>query len=68
MSLKKLIDLPDLGDQRGGLVAIEANRHIPFEIKRIYYIFSASKDAFPIAACTIPVLSTLKSILPALTS
>ena len=26
MSLKKLIDLPDLGDQRGGLVAIEANQ------------------------------------------
>ncbi|MFW1951646.1 MULTISPECIES: WxcM-like domain-containing protein [Acinetobacter] len=44
MSLKKLIDLPDLGDQRGGLVAIEANQHIPFDIKRIYYIFAASKD------------------------
>lgn len=43
MSLKKLIDLPDLGDQRGGLVAIEANQHIPFDIKRIYYIFAASK-------------------------
>jgi len=44
MSLKKLIDLPDLGDERGGLVAIEANQHIPFDIKRIYYIFAASKD------------------------
>ena len=40
MSLKKLIDLPDLGDERGGLVAIEANQHIPFDIKRIYYIFA----------------------------
>ena len=44
MSLKKLIDLPDLGDERGGLVSIEANQHIPFDIKRIYYIFAASKD------------------------
>ena len=31
-------------------------------------ILAASKDAFPIDACTIPVLSTLKSILPPLTS
>ncbi|ENX64562.1 MULTISPECIES: WxcM-like domain-containing protein [Acinetobacter] len=44
MSLKKLIDLPDLGDERGGLVSVEANQHIPFDIKRIYYIFAASKD------------------------
>lgn len=40
MSLVKFIDLPDLGDERGGLVAIESNKNIPFEIKRIYYIFA----------------------------
>lgn len=39
MSLINLIELPDLGDERGGLVAIESNKNIPFEIKRIYYIF-----------------------------
>jgi len=39
MSLIRLIDLPPLGDVRGSLVAIEANRHIPFEVKRVYYIF-----------------------------
>ena len=44
MSLKKLINLPNLGDERGGLVAVEANQHIPFDIKRIYYIFATSKD------------------------
>ncbi len=44
MSLVQLIDLPDLGDERGGLVTIEANKTIPFDIKRIYYIFAASKD------------------------
>ncbi|UXD87943.1 sugar 3,4-ketoisomerase [Thalassolituus hydrocarboniclasticus] len=40
MSLIRLIDLPSLGDERGSLVAIEANKHIPFEVKRVYYIFA----------------------------
>lgn len=39
MSLIHRIDLPSLGDERGSLVAIEANKHIPFEVKRVYYIF-----------------------------
>lgn len=40
MSLVKFIELPNLGDERGGLVAIESQKNIPFEIKRIYYIFN----------------------------
>ncbi len=32
MSLIKLIDLPSLGDQRGGLVAIESNQSIPLRL------------------------------------
>jgi dTDP-4-dehydrorhamnose 3,5-epimerase-like enzyme len=40
MSLVKLIDLPSFGDNRGGLVAIESNQSIPFEVKRLYYIFN----------------------------
>ncbi|MDP5030879.1 MAG: FdtA/QdtA family cupin domain-containing protein [Paraglaciecola sp.] len=39
MSLIRLIDLPYLGDDRGSLVSIEANNHIPFEVKRVYYIY-----------------------------
>lgn len=42
MSLVKLIDLPNLGDERGGLVAIESAQSIPFDIKRLYYIFNTS--------------------------
>lgn len=42
MSLVKLIDLPDLGDDRGGLVAIESNQSVPFEVKRLYYIFNTT--------------------------
>lgn len=45
MSLIKLIDLPSLGDQRGGLVAIESNHSIPFEIRRLYYIFNTTNQS-----------------------
>ncbi|SMR74728.1 sugar 3,4-ketoisomerase [Marinobacterium sediminicola] len=38
-NLVKLIDLPPLGDDRGSLVAVEANKTVPFDIKRVYYIF-----------------------------
>lgn len=37
--LLKLIDFPPLGDDRGSLVALEANKTVPFDIKRVYYIF-----------------------------
>lgn len=40
MSLVKLIDLPNFSDDRGGLVAIESNQSIPFNVKRLYYIFN----------------------------
>lgn len=43
MSLITLIDLPVLGDERGSLVALEGNRNIPFEIKRVYYIYGTQK-------------------------
>lgn len=43
MTLAKLIDLKSLGDERGGLVALENNKDIPFEVKRVYYIFD-TKD------------------------
>lgn len=40
MSLVNFIELPDLGDERGSLVSIESTKNIPFEVKRIYYIFN----------------------------
>ncbi len=41
MGLKdcKVINLPRLTDPRGNLTFIEGNRHIPFDIKRIYYLY-----------------------------
>jgi hypothetical protein len=35
----KLIDLPKITDPRGDLSFIEGNRHVPFEIKRIFYLY-----------------------------
>lgn len=43
ISLINIIDFPVLGDERGALVALEANRHIPFEIKRVYYIYGTAQ-------------------------
>jgi hypothetical protein len=35
----KLLDLPRIQDPRGNLSFVEANRHIPFEIKRVFYLY-----------------------------
>jgi len=35
----KLTDLPRIEDPRGNLTFIENDRHIPFEIKRVYYLY-----------------------------
>ena len=42
MSLINLIEFPILGDERGSLISLEATKNIPFEIKRVYYIFGAN--------------------------
>jgi dTDP-4-dehydrorhamnose 3,5-epimerase-like enzyme len=39
LSLLTFINFPPLGDERGSLVALEANNTVPFDIKRVYYIF-----------------------------
>lgn len=35
----EIIDLPKFEDPRGNLTFIEQNKHIPFEIKRVYWIY-----------------------------
>lgn len=42
MSLIKLIEFKNLADERGGMVALESNRSVPFEVKRVYYLFGSS--------------------------
>lgn len=44
MSLKDrcpIIQFPDLGDERGKLVVIEGAQAIPFEVKRVFYIYDS---------------------------
>lgn len=40
----KLIEFTIKGDDRGSLVALESNQNIPFDIKRVYYVFGTDKD------------------------
>ena len=35
----KIIDLPKVSDPRGNLSIIEGGIHIPFDIKRVYYLY-----------------------------
>jgi len=44
MSLLKTIDFPQLGDERGSLISLEANRQVTFDIKRVYYIYGTEKE------------------------
>ena len=44
MTLKErcpIIEFNDLGDERGKLVVIEENDSIPFDIKRVFYIYGS---------------------------
>jgi len=43
-NLIKWLDFPPLGDNRGSLVALESNKTIPFDIKRVYYLFGTKQD------------------------
>lgn len=41
----KIIELPRINDPRGNLTFIEAGRHIPFDIKRVYYLYDVPGGA-----------------------
>ena len=41
----KIINFPKIIDQRGNLSFIEAKNHIPFEIKRVYYLYDIPSGA-----------------------
>lgn len=43
MSLLQFVEFPPLGDDRGSLVALEAVKTVPFDIKRVYYIFGTKE-------------------------
>ncbi len=40
----KLLDFPEQGDERGHLVIVEGMQDIPFDIKRVFYIYGSDPD------------------------
>lgn len=40
-----IVDLPKISDPRGNLTFVEASRHIPFEIRRVYYLYDVPGGA-----------------------
>jgi hypothetical protein len=47
MNLKncKLVDLPKITDPEGNLTPIEGGQHVPFEIKRVFYLYDVPGGA-----------------------
>lgn len=40
----EMLEFSELGDERGHLVIVEGNQSIPFDIKRIFYIYGSDTD------------------------
>lgn len=40
-----IIDLPRINDPRGNLTFVEGARHIPFDIRRVYYLYDVPGGA-----------------------
>ncbi|WP_017815617.1 MULTISPECIES: sugar 3,4-ketoisomerase [Paenibacillus] len=38
-----LFDIQELGDNRGALAVVESMKNIPFDIKRVFYIYGTAK-------------------------
>jgi hypothetical protein len=47
MSVKlcRIIELPRINDPRGNLTYIESERHVPFDLKRIFYLYDVPGGA-----------------------
>jgi dTDP-4-dehydrorhamnose 3,5-epimerase-like enzyme len=41
----KIIELPKITDSRGNLTFVEGSRHVPFEIRRVYYLYDVPGGA-----------------------
>lgn len=40
----KMLEFPQRGDERGQMVVVEGLKDVPFEIKRIFYIYGSDSD------------------------
>jgi len=44
MNNYELLNFKIMGDERGSLIALEENHNVPFDVKRVYYIFGTKTD------------------------
>ena len=44
MNEVKMLEFAQRGDERGKLVIIEGNQDIPFDVKRVFYIFGSDQE------------------------
>ena len=40
----RILEFGDLGDERGNLVVVDGEQDIPFEIKRVFYIYGSDSE------------------------
>ena len=45
LSQCRILELPVISDPRGNLTFIEGGRHVPFDVKRIYYLYDVPGGA-----------------------
>jgi len=43
--LARFIDLPVVSDPRGNLCFVESGQHVPFEIRRVYYLYDVPSQS-----------------------
>ena len=41
----KILELPKIQDSRGNLTFVEGSQHVPFDIKRVYYLYDVPGGA-----------------------
>ena len=41
----QIIELPRIGDPRGNLTFVEGQQHVPFDIRRVYYLYDVPGGA-----------------------
>ncbi|RKE94636.1 sugar 3,4-ketoisomerase [Sulfitobacter guttiformis] len=41
----RMIDLPVVSDPRGDLTFVEGGNHVPFDIRRVYYLYNVPVDS-----------------------
>lgn len=40
----KMLEFPERGDERGRMVVVEGLKDVPFDVKRIFYIYGTDRD------------------------